>query len=52
MINKTTKNVRRTGRQLRVRKKVAGTAERPRLNISEVQTTFMHKSLMIQMAQL
>lgn len=33
MINKTTKNVRRTGRQLRVRKKVAGTAERPRLNI-------------------
>lgn len=33
MINKESKNVRRSGRQLRVRKKVTGTTERPRLNI-------------------
>ena len=33
MINKQSKNVSREKRHLRVRKKVSGTAERPRLNV-------------------
>lgn len=33
MINKQSKNISREKRHLRVRKKVSGTAERPRLNV-------------------
>jgi large subunit ribosomal protein L18 len=33
MINKQSKNVSREKRHLRVRKKISGTAERPRLNV-------------------